>query len=234
MASPQTIVTMDGPAGSGKTTVARNVAARLGYRFLDTGAMYRAATLAALPSLDAAGDGPIDEAAICDAVDAADVTLDHAGVVRLGGRPVEDEIRTDRVTRRVSEVSALRGVRERMTALQLEFGRTAEPGMVAEGRDMATVVFPDARHRFFLDASVEVRADRRLKELAGRGLPVPGRDEMIARVDRRDRLDSTREHAPLRMAAGVTRVDTGDLDIDQVVAAIVAQVRGGAAAEGGA
>ncbi len=228
MASDESIVTMDGPAGSGKTTVARRVAERLGYRFLDTGAMYRAATLAALDA--GCADEPLDEEAVCRAVDAAGVSLDDRGTVTVGGREVEDRIRADEVTSRVSAVSALPGVRRRMTSLQLDFGRRARPGLVAEGRDMATVVFPRAEHRFYLDASVEVRAERRIGDLARRGLPAPERPAMVAEIDARDEKDSSREHAPLRAATGVEIVDTSDLSVDQVVDRIVARV----AAAGGA
>src|SRR5687767_650012 len=132
MADDDHTITLDGPAGSGKTTVARRLAERVGYRFLDTGAMYRACALAALghgaADPEVAPDG-LDEAAVCDAVDRAAIGLDAFGHVTLAGVVAGDEIRTPLVTATVSAVSALRGVRQRMTLLQREFGRRAQPGI---------------------------------------------------------------------------------------------------------
>lgn len=209
------VVTLDGPAGSGKSTVARRLAERLGFRFLDTGAMYRAATLAVLRagvSLD-----PLDEADLLRAIDAADISLDESGRVLLGGRVVEAEIRTREVTAWVSQVSAIPALRARMVQLQRRFGEQDGSGLVAEGRDMATVVFPTARHRFYLEAAVAVRADRRLGDLRARGLAVPERGQLVAEIEERDRRDSNRAVAPLRVADGARIIDTTHLSIDEVV-----------------
>jgi len=211
----QNIVTLDGPAGSGKSTVARRLADRLGYRFLDTGAMYRAATLACM---DAGLDlDPPDPVAAAAALEAAGMSLAPDGAVLLAGEKVESRIRTEEVARNVSAVAAIREVRAQLTRMQREFGVNARPGLVAEGRDMATVVFPDARHRFYLDASLEVRARRRLGDLARAGQALPQQEEMVAAIRERDRKDSSREVAPLRVGQGVQQVDTSLMIVDEVV-----------------
>jgi CMP/dCMP kinase len=233
MANDDTTITIDGPAGSGKTTVAAELAKRLGYRFLDTGAMYRAATLSVLRAgiadpADPQRELPEDE--VVAAVERAHIDLIEDGAVTMSGIIVGNEIRTQDVTDCVSAVSALRGVRLLMTAKQREFGVRARPGLVAEGRDMASVVFPRSKHRFYLEAKVEVRAARRLKQLrekhdaarrAGKPAePVPALAEIIAALAKRDQLDSEREEAPLRRVPGVVEIDTDDLDVAGVVAAL--------------
>lgn len=233
MANDDHTITIDGPAGSGKTTVAARLAARLGYRFLDTGAMYRAATVAVIRAgIQSTDDpnAPIPEDEAVAAVERAHIDLLEDGAVLLSGIVVGNEIRTDDVTARVSAVSALRGVRLLMTGKQREFGVRARPGLVAEGRDMASVVFPRSKHRFYLEASLEIRAERRLKQLhekhdaarrAGKPAePVPSFESVCAAIDERDRRDSEREEAPLRKVAGVLVVDTDRLDIDGVVATL--------------
>jgi cytidylate kinase len=222
MASANFIITIDGPAGSGKTTVARKVAEKLGFRFLDTGAMYRAATLAAIEA-DLAEE-PLDADAVVRAVKRADLRLDEGGTVRLGGREVQAEIRSTRVTQGVSLVAAAKPVRKLLVGMQREFGERAQPGLVAEGRDMATVVFPRAAHRFFLDASPEIRAGRRLRELDGTESDPRARAVIRADMLARDRRDSTRNEAPLRVGPGVEVIDTGALSVDQVVERIVKAV----------
>ncbi len=222
VATDDSILTLDGPAGSGKTTVARAVAQRLGWRFLDTGAMYRAATWIALEA-GAAGD-PLDATRVVAALRVRPVTLDASGAVRAGGVDLGDRIRTAGVTGRVSAVSALPEVRAILTDEQRAFGARAAPGLVAEGRDMATVVFPHARHRFFLDAAAEVRAERRSRDLLEKRLPVPPLPELIEQIRARDAADSARAVAPMVIGPGVQVIDTSALALDAVVAEILRRI----------
>ncbi len=222
MANDNCIVTLDGPAGSGKTTVARRVAERLGYRFLDTGAMYRAAALAALEAGVALD--PLDAEAVTAAVTASGLGLDDLGNVRLRGRDVAREIRTERISAAASPVATVPGVRAFLTRMQREFGRRAEPGLVAEGRDMATVVFRTAAHRFYLSASVEIRAARRREELLANTGDAPSLATMIESIEVRDERDASRDHAPLRVGPGVVVIPTDDLEIDDVVDRVVARI----------
>jgi CMP/dCMP kinase len=223
MANDETTVTIDGPAGSGKTTVAGALAKALGYRFLDTGAMYRAATLAAIragvadPSRPSA-ELPEDE--VVAAAQRAQIDLLDDGHVMLCGIVAGSEIRTAEVDAVVSAVSALPGIRMMLRARQQEFGVRARPGLVAEGRDMATVVFPHARHRFYLEADVRVRAKRRWSQLSARAVVAPALDEIIALIQARDEADSSRKEAPLRKGEGVVVVNTDALDVPGVVAVL--------------
>lgn len=211
---------MDGPAGAGKSTVARRVAEALGLTFLDTGAMYRAVTLAVLERRA----GP-DDADACAAV-ARDVALDfdEDGRVRIDGRSGEPEIRGAEVTDRVSVVAAHPGVRAAVVARQRELG-ARPPGVVAEGRDTTTVVFPDADHKFFLTATPAERARRRA---AQEGTP-DAFERIRAGIERRDHLDSSRASSPLVQAPDAVRIDTDGLDVERTVAAVLAHVRGAAA-----
>ena len=215
------IIAIDGPAGAGKSTVAQAVARELGLSFLDTGAMYRAVTLVVLQR----GLDPADETA-CSAV-AAEVHLDfdREGRILVDGQPGEPDVRSETVTRTVSAVSAHFGVREAVVARQRELCSQApeDGGMVVEGRDTTTVVFPDATFKFFLEASASERARRRAAQT--------GREdeaEVIQRdIARRDRLDTTRAHAPLRKAEDARVIDTDRISVDEVVQKIVDVVRGG-------
>lgn len=182
---------IDGPAGAGKSTVARIVAGRLGLFFLDTGAMYRAITLAALDNGADWSDGEACE----QLARKLQLDFDPLGRILIDGRPGEPEVRSDRVTARVSEVSAHAGVREAIVGQQRAIA-ARHGGAVAEGRDTTTVVFPATPHKFFLSASPAERARRRARQQGE-----PERVEAIlADIERRDRLDSTREIAPLRRA----------------------------------
>ncbi|MGA1523653.1 MAG: (d)CMP kinase [Planctomycetota bacterium] len=233
-ASPRTrasVVTIDGPAGAGKSTVARAVAEQLGMAHLDTGAMFRAVTWVLLSEasssdlLVCAEGESLDqlEAAACDVLAARTFGLDAQGAVTVDGRALGDELRTPRVDAAVSRVAALRAVREPMLQLQRAF---AERGpMVCEGRDMGTAVFPEARFKFYLDASVAERARRRLADFAARGRAASAA-EIEAEIAARDQTDAEREIAPLRCADDAVRIDTTGLTIGDVVAQIVARVGG--------
>ena len=208
------MVAIDGPAGTGKSSVARGLARALGARYLDTGAMYRIATLAAVR----AGVDLTDPDAIAAATDIAlSVGYDPASEQAcLGDEDVSTVIRGDEVTRAVSAVSAVPAVRTRMVALQREL--VAGPGsVVVEGRDIGTVVLPDADLKIFLTASAETRARRRNAQNVAAGLP-DDYDGVLADVRRRDHLDSTRTASPLRAAQDAVIVDTSDMTQDEVIA----------------
>ncbi len=211
------IIALDGPAGAGKSTVARRVAEALGLPFLDTGAMYRAVTLVVLARGIAPEDGPG-----CGRV-ARELALDfdERGEIRIDGRPGEPAIRGPEVTRAVSIVSAHGDVREAVVQQQRAIAVGAG-GVVAEGRDTTTVVFPHADHKFYLEASPRERARRRARQERA-----PEREpEILAEIARRDRLDSTRAHSPLVQAPDAVRIDTDGLSIDEVVQRILERVRG--------
>ena len=220
------VVAIDGPAGAGKSTVTRKVAERLGYVIVDTGALYRVVALAA----ERAGVGFDDEAratALADALVAENAVqlrrgADGAMQVLLRGQDVSLAIRAQDIGQGASKVSAHPGVRDALLDLQRSQGR--EGGVVLEGRDIGTVVFPDAEAKFYLTASLDVRAQRRRDELAARGTP-PSLAEVLSEVTERDRRDSTRPIAPLRQAEDAHLVDSSTLSIEQVVEQIVAAVK---------
>jgi cytidylate kinase len=201
------LIAIDGPAGSGKSTVARRVAAELGFRYLDSGAMYRSAALLSLASPGA------DPAALAGA---ARIELDDG--VLLDGRDVSGQIRTPEVSEAASKLAANPAVREALVAKQREL--IAHGDWVAEGRDIATVVAPDAALAVFLTASPDERARRRARELGARF------ETVRAELTLRDTRDATREYSPLRPAPSATTIDTDDLDVDEVVQRVLAMARG--------
>ena len=214
------VIAIDGPVGAGKTTTARAVARRLGFLYIDTGAMYRAVTVEVLKR----GADPNDENAV--AAIASDVNIDldmdtEGQRTILNGEDVSGRIRDRDVTNAVSAVSAMRPVRERMWAIQRRVG--AKGGVVMEGRDIGTVVFPDAELKVYLDASAEVRAKRRYDELVAKGKAVPF-DELCREIEARDRANTERALAPLRLAEDAVRIDTSAMTFDEQVDAIVALV----------
>lgn len=220
------VVAIDGPAGAGKTTVTRRVAARLGYLLVDTGAIYRSVALAAVR----AGLGFDDVEAVGELARALaaregirfESGEDGTQRVLLDGDDVSTAIRTQEIAEGASRVSAIGAVRAALLDMQRRAG--AAGGVVLEGRDIGSVVFPDAEAKFFLTASVEVRALRRKTELEARG--ERAELEVIAReVAARDERDSTRAVAPLAQAPDAMLVDSSALGVDEVVERIVARVR---------
>jgi cytidylate kinase len=208
------VIAIDGPAGSGKSTVARAVASRLDLDYLDTGAMYRAVTFAAMRR----GIDLDDLEAVAHF--AREIDLDVGDTVTVDGVDATIEIRTPEVTRAVSVVAANPGVRRELVTRQREWG-AAHHGGVIEGRDIGTVVFPDAEIKVYLTAEDAERATRRSKELLDMHY-----DQVAADIARRDHVDSTRSASPLSIADDAVRLDTTGKDIDQVVDSVLALVPG--------
>ena len=210
------IVAIDGPAGAGKSTVARELARRLGFTIVDTGAIYRAVALAARR----ANIGWEDDKALSQLLDEGLGISFAPGPdnqrVLLHGEDVTEAIRTPEISRGASVVSARPVVRRKLLGLQRQLGRAAGKGAVLEGRDIGTVVFPDADVKFFLTASDEARAARRHAELQDRGLSVP-LQEVLADQRQRDKDDSERAIAPLKPALDAVVVDTTGMDLGEVV-----------------
>lgn len=215
---PPPIVAIDGPAGAGKSTVARQLAQRLGFTIIDTGAIYRAVALAARRASVAWDDDEALRALLADGFRLAFATGagDGGQRVLLSGRDVTDEIRTPEISRGASVVSARAVVRDKLLGLQRDLGLQSPRGAVLEGRDIGTVVFPDAPVKFFLTASDEARAGRRHAELQEKGL-LASLSEVLDDQRRRDRDDTERALAPLRAAADAVSIDTTGLDLAEVV-----------------
>lgn len=212
--SQSLVIAIDGPAGTGKSSVARGLATALNAAYLDTGAMYRIVTLSVLRS----GIDLDDPAAIAEAVGKVDMAVGHdPGEDRcyLAGKDVSAEIRGDAVTKAVSAVSAVPEVRLRLVELQRELASTSG-NVVVEGRDIGTVVLPDADVKIFLTASAEERAKRRHGQNVAGGLP-SDYEAVLADVKRRDHLDSTRAVSPLRAADDAIVVDTSTMNQSEVI-----------------
>ena len=208
------IVTIDGPSGAGKTTVSKSLAERLGFRYIDTGALYRGIALAARQAGLAADDdqGLTD---LCRTIDLDWVQTPRGMRLMLDGVEVNDQIRDPQITMLASAISARPPVREFLLHVQRRLG--AQKNIVAEGRDMGTVVFPDADIKFYLDADLEIRARRRHAELAVKKSPPPSLASVENDMQRRDRNDSSRSLAPLKPAADAIRINSTHLNAQQVV-----------------
>lgn len=213
---PKPIVAIDGPSGAGKSTVSRRVAERLGFTYIDTGAMYRCVGLSALRISLPCEEGPALQYLLSKIRIAFDGPATRQQVF-LNGEDVTEAIRDHAVSGAASSFSALPPVRERLVALQREMGKAG--GIVMEGRDIGTNVFPHAEVKIFLDASAEVRARRRYEELLEKGQNVSF-EKILADQKQRDEKDSNRELNPLRKADDAHVVDTSDMTIEQVVDAI--------------
>lgn len=207
------VVTIDGVAASGKSTTAKLVAESLGFNYLDTGAMYRAAALAAKKS----NANPEDEPAVFSAVEKSNLSVEYSSAemkIFILGEEVSDELRTDEVSELTSIISKFPSVRELMVKLQRELVKNGN--FVVEGRDIGTVVFPNAQLKFFLTASAEVRARRRYKEM-GPDQNTRTIEEVENEMKKRDLRDSTRAISPLKKAGDAVELDTTEMTIDEQV-----------------
>ncbi|TLU82063.1 MAG: (d)CMP kinase [Chlorobium sp.] len=210
------IIAIDGPAASGKSTTARKVARMLGYTYIDTGAMYRSVTLKAIRRnvIDDLRRSPESVVALLE-----DITIRFDGDhVFLDGTDVTEAIRDNRVSREVSFISSLKPVRDRLRQMQQELGKLR--GVVMDGRDIGTIVFPDAELKIFLVADARERAERRYAELKAKSNSasgLPGIEELEEEIRERDRADAEREHAPLRKHPDAMEIDTSDLTVEQQV-----------------
>ncbi len=211
------VIAIDGPSASGKGTIAQGVARALGFHYLDSGALYRLVALAARRQ----GIGLSDPQALAALAQGLEATFDGDQVI-LEGERVTDAIRSEEVSQAASRVAALAPVRSALLARQRAFRQP--PGLVAEGRDMGTQVFPDARLKIFLTASAEERARRRYKQLMDKGMRVSMSD-LVREIAERDRRDRERAVAPLRQAEDAVLIDTTSLTVDEIVRAVVERYR---------
>lgn len=216
------VIAIDGPAGSGKSTVAKEVAKKLGFLYIDTGAMYRALTLKAINE----GLGFDDKEALLALSKNIDIELRDSGgslKVYLDKKDVTEDIRTMKVTTKVKHLASLKSVRENMVKIQRRLGSSSF-GAVLEGRDIGTVVFSDAAYKFYLDADFETRALRRFRELKEKGIAA-SLEEIREDVKHRDSSDMTRKVGALKKAESATVIDTTDMTVSEVVKQILDTVK---------
>jgi len=216
------IIAIDGPAGAGKSTVARTIAQKMGFLYIDTGAMYRALTLKALESeIDEKDTDALIEMARSASIDLMN-EQDGSLKILLDGRDVTSPIRQPRITRLVSDIAKIKGVREIMLGWQRKLGRQRES--VLDGRDIGTVVFPDADKKFYIDAEFSVRVRRRYKELKelNQGVTL---EDIEKDLRNRDNIDSTREFAPLKKADDAIYIDTTEMTIEEAVDKVLGYIQ---------
>ena len=212
------IIAIDGYSGCGKSSTAKAVAKRLGYIYVDSGAMYRAVTLYFLNNGIQFTDTVAVEKALGNLSIAFAIRPDGSSETLLNGKSVEDQIRDMRISEKVSQVSALPAVRRAMVAKQQEMGK--QRGIVMDGRDIGTVVFPDAELKLFLTADLRIRAERRLAELKAKGTQA-SLEEIMENLKERDQADSSRANSPLRKADGAIEIDTSGLAFDDQVQKVI-------------
>ena len=215
--SSKIIIAIDGYSSSGKSSMAKELAKQIGYAYVDTGAMYRAVTLYALENSMISTDGDIDEKTLIESLDKIDITFKviesgEKSHTFLNGKDVEAEIRSMRVSNLVSPISTIKEVRRSLVAKQQSYGK--EKGIVMDGRDIGTTVFPNAEMKVFVDASPEVRAKRRFKELAEKGVMVDYTD-VYKNICERDHIDQTREESPLRKADDAIVLNNDNMSIEE-------------------
>ena len=214
------VIAIDGPAAAGKSTIAQKIAEKLGYVYIDTGAMYRAVTLKALNEkieLD-------NEEEIGKMLDRTEIRLTDTKEVFLDNENVTEDIRQPKISQNVSAIAAQKRVRDELKRRQIDYAKTNN--VVMDGRDIGTNVLPNAEIKIFMTASVEVRAERRYQENKKRNIPCD-LETLKKEIQLRDELDSTREHAPLLKAKDAITVDTSTMTIDEVVNKIIKIVKGG-------
>lgn len=209
-------IAIDGYSSTGKSTIAKQLSKALGYIYVDTGAMYRAVTLYAIRN-NFVGEGSLNLDAITSTLSKIQLKfipnqLTGKSDMFLNGENVEEEIRTMMVSRQVSKIAAIKEVREKLVAMQQQMG--TEKAIVMDGRDIGTVVFPEAELKIFMTASAQARAHRRYKELLDRGEKITYQ-EVLSNVQERDHIDSTREESPLRKADGAIEIDNSDMGLEE-------------------
>lgn len=217
------VITIDGPAGSGKTTTAKAVAKALDIMYLDTGAMYRAVALYMIRN----GIDTLNEEEVTKRLGELNIDFVYRngkGIIMLNGEDVSSAIRNEDVSQGASKVSTLKPVRDFLAAQQRKIGEKHD--VVAEGRDMGTVVFPDSRYKFFMECSVEQRAKRRFEEYREKGQEADY-ENILEEIKIRDNRDRTREHAPLRMADDAILIDTTRMSKEEQIAFVVSTVETG-------
>lgn len=215
-------IAIDGPAGAGKSTLAKGIAEKLKIRYLDTGAMYRAMALYA----HRRGVDVRDEEGLRKILDGADIRVvynERGQRVLLGGEDVTEHLRTPELSMGASTVSTHPCVRQKLAELQREVGRRYD--VVMDGRDITTNVLPHTKHKFYVTASAEVRAERRLKELRARGKTGETYEHVLDEIKKRDHQDSTRAYMPLRQAEDATLIDTSEMSVEQALDTVIKAIR---------